>query len=382
MSEVLRWSGNDTTNYSIANDEFREINEFAVKYKEIYIFGCGRIGKAFNKYLVDSGITIGECLTSADYEKMKILGKDNEKAIIVAVDDKFFAEVMPIINECFAEEKIYIPSLDTRNLVANSLSKDDWINNFWINIYVTNKCNLCCKSCSAFAPICKPDYYELDLFKKDLKRIKEMNFYKLNQFKFTGAEAMLHPDIMEMLAYARELFPKIKIEIYTNGMFIKNCTTEKLKALAKLDILFTITEYPLPNLNLEETYKRLNECGVSYCVIYSEEQKYFSKRPLRFEKDVPKYCYINCPRYKMCNSLFLFRGKFYKCIYGLSAQYVNEAFGKNLEVLENDYLDIYLNNAEDVFEYATHRIPFCSYCSPIEELVPWGISEKKIEEWS
>ena len=381
MSEIERWSGNDTTDITIGNNGFKEIIYFARQYKKIYVFGNGHIGKSIQKYLRDSGIEISGVVTS---EKLSFFDGviDEQIGLIIGVGDNIVSQVLPQIKSIFNENQIYIPDAEIRESIGNILDPKIWEHKFWINVYVTNKCNLSCKSCSAFAPICKPDFYELEEFKKDIDRVACLGFAEINEFKFTGAEAMLHPNILEMLEYTRFRFKDKNIQVYSNGIFIKNYSNDKLKKLSELGVVLVITEYPLPNLNLREAYRKLDQAGVLYNVIYSDEQKFFSKRPLRFERDVPKERYIECPRYKMCNSLFLFRGKFYKCIYAISSGYVNETFGKALEIREGDYVDIYNTDVEKVFEFATSRLSFCDYCSPIEEKVPWGISKKTIDEWS
>ena len=40
------------------------------------------------------------------------------------------------------------------------------------------------------------------------------------------------------------------------------------------------------------------------------------------------------------------------------------------------------SSAEDVVDFALHRIPFCGYCSPIEEQIPWAMSNMSIDEWT
>lgn len=381
MPELKRWSGNDTTDISIQKSNYRDIVCFARGQKRIYVFGDGHIGKAIQKYLKDSGVIINGVLTSETI-RVALQNEENDRSVIVGVGDSLLGEVMPVINEYFPVEAIYIPDAVTRESLGDILDEKKWREQFWLNIYVTNKCNLGCRSCSAFAPICKPDFYEIEEFKKDFLQIIKLGLERINELKFTGAEAMLHPYILDMIGFARKNMPDIKIEIYSNGIFIKNFDEIRLKRLAELNVVLVITEYPLPGLDLKQSYKKLDEYKISYFVIYSDEQKFFSKRPLRFEGDVDAENYIECPRYKMCRSLFLFRGKLFKCIYAISADYVNESFNKNLMVTSGDYVDIYNASASDVYTYATNRIPFCRYCSPIEERVLWGISEKKLSEWA
>lgn len=382
MPELERWSGNDTSRYSIATDEFEDFIEFALKYRHIYLFGSGKIGSAVYKYLKDSGFCNIEVITSEDFDRIKKLGSDVDAGIIIGVGDQYFHEIMPQIKSAFPDERILIPSALERAEISEILSKDIFREKFWINVFVTNKCNLGCRSCSALAPLVKqPVYYDITQFKKDIVRIKEMAFSAVTLFNFTGAEAVLHPDIIEMISYARELFPETRFQLYTNGLFVRQCGKELLEQLGKRKVVLTVTEYPLPNLNFSDIYGKLDECNVQYDVICAEGQKYFSKRPFNIQGSTPRHKYINCPRYRMCKSLFLFEGRLYKCIYALSAEYVNEAVGSEMKQTPADYVDIYHASAEDVYDYATRRIPFCGYCAPIEEMIPWGVSERKKEEW-
>lgn len=387
MAELFRWSGNDTTRYSINDHLFDHIIDFARKGSEIYLFGAGRIGSGMKVFLEDSGITVKDIFVSSRREDMMTAGADAGARIIVSLGDQYIDDVLPLISGAFAKDNILIPSAVVRNEIGSIYSKDDLRapekKKFWINVYVTNKCNLACRSCSALAPICKtPDFYEPEMFKQDMKRIKELAFHSLRAFEFTGAEAMLHPDIMEMLSYARELFPDIRLQLYSNGVFFLKCGVDILEQLSKLKVIVTITEYPLEALRIKDVYKRFDEYNVDYFVIYAEGQKYFSKRPLHFDGNAEKHAYIYCPRYRTFKSLFLFRGRLYKCIYSLSAKYISEAFHREVKAADNDSISIYEKTAEEIYDFDIHRIPFCRYCAPIEEKVPWGISEKKIEEWT
>ena len=56
MPELKRWSGNDTTDISIQKSNYQEIVHFAKQKNSV--FGNGHIGKAIQKYLIDSGVNI------------------------------------------------------------------------------------------------------------------------------------------------------------------------------------------------------------------------------------------------------------------------------------------------------------------------------------
>ncbi len=382
MAETKRWSGNTTTNISLYDGELDELMEFVRSHIKIFIFGKGKIGKALGHYCKQAGILVEGHITTSDWEQFIPQYKQTKIGILIGVSDENVPSVMNVLSTVVSESDIYTLTSNMRESMGNVFSKDVVEKNFWLNIYVTNHCNLNCRSCSAFAPICQPDYYDVNQFKQDIIQIKKLNLTNINVMKFTGAEALLHPQILALFKITREIFPQVDFECYTNGLVLVNMSNEDLQLLKELRVVLVITEYPLDKLNLTNVYKRLDKIGVIYNVIFSEGQKYFSKRPLNFEKNTPKYLFYNCPRYKMCDSLFLFNGRLYKCIYALSAGYVNQAFDKELEVQKGDYVDIYSSTADDVYQYAISRIPFCGYCSQIEETIPWGLSTKRIEEWT
>ena len=74
---------------------------------------------------------------------------------------------------------------------------------------------------------------------------------------FTGGEALLRPDIEELLSYARKLFPQGDIEIFTNGSRV---TDERLRWLKRKNIRIATS---LQGLN---TYREMTGTRRSYRV--------------------------------------------------------------------------------------------------------------------
>lgn len=382
MAEINRWSGNVTSEISIYDNELTELVDFMKLHSVNYIFGSGKIGKALGHYLNQSGLEFEGYMNSTKLLVLNEIYEKGKTGIIIGMSDKNYHEAYSELMKVVAKEDVFVLSAGKRENMANMFSVDEIEKNFWINIYVTNQCNLNCKSCSAFAPICAPDYYDFKQFKKDIVRMSMLKLTSIAVLKFTGGEPFLHPQLFDMFASARSVFPDIQIECYTNGLLLKSLKDDMLLRLRELKITLIITEYPVENLDLNEVYKRADIFGVSYSVIYSEGKKFFSKRPLNFEKKTPKHMFYYCPRFKMCYSLFLFEGRLFKCIYALSSEYVNKAFNKNLVLEKEDYLDLYNTSPNEIYEYFISRIPYCGYCSPIEELIPWSLSDKIIEEWT
>lgn len=381
MARIKTWLGNDTSQASLADDEFDALYHFCCRHSEVYIFGEGKIGTGLKKYLCNAEIAFAGFITSASLPTFRKQYVKSDTGIIVGISDTYIQEVLPLLSDFIGNHDVFFLTSKNREFLGNHFSFDYVRTKFHLNVFVTNACNLHCRSCSTFAPICKVDHYSYEQFALDIAKFASLNT-SINVLKFTGGEPFMHPHLLRFFSKAREVYPEIRIECYTNGLLLQKLNDNQMETLSKLKIDLTITEYPLPNLDNSSTYNMLNKHAVGYNVIEKGEQKYFSKRPLNFNNDVPTYQFINCPRYKFY-SLFLNNGRLYKCTYAITSKYFNEHFKSNLMLCENDYLNLHsMENHEQLFAFLVNRIPFCGYCEPISELVPWGFSECKIEEWS
>jgi hypothetical protein len=386
MAKVKSWSGNATSDFSISSGELHNLALFCQGHEAIYIFGAGKIGSALMHYLEQSELPCAGFVTSETLNKFRQEYSRGKTGIIVGVGDNYLQEVVSFLSVFISENDVCVLSSEYRERLGRQLSAVFVEENFWINVFVTNKCNLGCKSCSAFAPamsFCNTDTdYEPAEFKRDIAQLKNLKLTKINCLKFTGGEPFLHSGLFAMFRQARLLFPDTPIECYTSGLLLGKLDVGQLTLLKNLEITLTITEYPLQGFDLSGFYKTAAEFGLDYNTISKDEQKYFSKRPLDFDKRTPKYCFFDCPRYAMCNSLFMYRGRLWKCIYSFMSKAFNEAFSTELIIDERDCLDMYRSKPQEIYLFAIRRIPFCGYCKPITELIPWGLSERKIEEWT
>ena len=72
------------------------------------------------------------------------------------------------------------------------------------------------------------------------------------------------------------------------------------------------------------------------------------------------------------------------CPVAAHSKIFNDKFGKNLELLEGDSIDIYqIDSWKEIAEFSSKYVPFCSYCDlkhwgPHSE---WKASTKQIDEY-
>ncbi len=192
----------------------------------------------------------------------------------------------------------------------------------------------------------------------------------------------MHRDLFMMLQAARELFPDTPMDCYTNGLLLKRLTDEQLALLMRLKVRLVITEYPPIKNSIQSFYEKVDKVGLRYHVILTENQKFFSKRQFDFEKSTPKHLYAGCLRFTACSSVFLYKGLLYKCPCCILADDFNAAFNTNLKLEDGDFLKLGYANQEEILNFLITRKPFCGYCKPMTERLPWALSQRTIDEWT
>ena len=69
---------------------------------------------------------------------------------------------------------------------------------FLVQLVVTRKCNLACTYCNEFDQVSEP--VPTEVLKRRIDKIRELGAFSV---ELTGGEPMLHPDIYEIIRYAR-----------------------------------------------------------------------------------------------------------------------------------------------------------------------------------
>lgn len=240
----------------------------------------------------------------------------------------------------------------------------------YLEIDLTNKCNLNCAYCSHFSPLA--DYnimnYDLETFKKDINRLGEL--FDISIIRLLGGEPFLVENILEYCSITREVFPNTKINIVTNGI-LKNKITEMLDKLNALNIVIKTSNYPGID-GFKNTNSKLNK-----------EVVHFRSTNLNLNS---KYngikSKLNCDA-KDCLSLY--NGRIYFCPIMKNISTLEKAFNINFNFNINDIsIDIYNNSAEDIFlnlNLEDNWTKLCSHCNYTYKGLPWKLSEKCINEW-
>lgn len=242
----------------------------------------------------------------------------------------------------------------------------------YIEVHITDHCNLNCKSCAAFSPFAPENFTDIEQFKKDMKELSEK--IDIENIRLLGGEPLLHKQINEFIKITRKCFPASYISIVTNGILLPSMKEDFWQCCVENDIKFDLSLYPKTKtdkyLNL---IKKYNTEGMN------KQRDYFMNISLKSApiNDDIDYTYNNC-NVTLCKNLR--NGKLYSCETDCYIDYFNKYFNMNLP--QSEGIDIYKNNGETIVKKINQGVELCKHCDISNRVKsPWGISKKDISEW-
>lgn len=255
-----------------------------------------------------------------------------------------------------------------------------------LEVHITDRCNLNCKSCTHFCPLVPTSTPHKDLSRiiRDLIRLNAIKCTP-NFFKILGGEPLLHPDLTDYLEQFRGVLPSSDIIIWTNGLLLPKMDQQFYEKCRFYNIKMVVTPY-LPTRHNESIRSIVdhNSDFIRFDGYFSDE---FWCSPLSRDRQSPYINYDKC-RIKTGRCNILEDGKIYQCALPAFAHYLQDAIHKDdhqLNVLPNsgDYVDIYeIWNEKDLIEKLYQPTPYCSHCSAERgENHPWCQSSKDWREW-
>lgn len=252
-----------------------------------------------------------------------------------------------------------------------------------LDIELAGECNLNCKSCSHFSPLERGEKLSIEEFEKDLKQLSQIIPDKIRKINLLGGEPLLHEQIEEFMKISRKYFPRIDIYIVTNGILLLNQKESFWQTAHENRIGIEVTKYPI-----KLDFKKMQETAKQYGVIfkfygrsgYIQKTQYFLPFDLEGKQNKEE-SYKECFMARSC--ITLYHGKFYPCSYAAYVNRFNLYFNKKIPLTEDDYADIYNEDAKMIMKKISSPIPMCSYCNVKARTYgnKWEVSKKRIEEW-
>ena len=249
----------------------------------------------------------------------------------------------------------------------------------YLEIAVTEICNLNCKACSHFSPLAEPDdQLTFVEFQDDINRMQEL-FPTIYTIRLLGGEPLLHYDVFEMARYTRKLYPQSRITIVTNGLLIPSIDDRNMLLMVTNKIEFDISLYPPTRAKRDEIERICSEYGVK-CRYTDPIEKF----RIRFDptgRNDGSESYRNCSIGKTCT--YLYKGMLSGCPAPNVVHLYNRRFGTEISG-ELDIIKIHETklSPDEIEKNLRKELSVCIYCAQLEE-IPWSICKGKpsAEDW-
>ncbi|OOO00119.1 MAG: hypothetical protein ATN35_09055 [Epulopiscium sp. Nele67-Bin004] len=257
-----------------------------------------------------------------------------------------------------------------------------YTNKQYIVMDIVGHCNLNYKGCGHFSPTADKYFYCIDEAKRDLQSLSNILEGQLKKLRIMGGEPLLHPNVVDILRFAREVFPQTNVVLITNGTLLLKQEVEFWNALKDNNIELFITKYPI-NFDYDAVEYKASQYNINLIFdTRGQVIKTLLKFPLDIEgKQNAALSYSKC---KAVNCVNLFEGKLYQCPTSCHLNRFNKKFGTNMQVGEGDYLELdKVNDKKEVFKFISTYKQVCKYCM-IDKITydhPFSISKKEKEEW-
>lgn len=246
-----------------------------------------------------------------------------------------------------------------------------------VETHLVDHCNLNCKGCSHFAPLVHDEgFTNIDIFKRDITKLRQI-FNDVYEIRLMGGEPLLHPEIDAFTKVTREIFPKARIAIATNGVLLQKMQSSFWETCEEKKALIKITNYPI---HLD--FKAIRQLAESHKVqikIPKQVNAFFQFMNLNGNAN-PTWSFQTCRA--MYLTPFLRDGKLYSCSFAPHAFIFNNYFKKVIPISEDDSINILEDvTAKEVLDFLAHPIPLCKWCLEKRPTMEWGRTKKEMNEW-
>ena len=113
----------------------------------------------------------------------------------------------------------------------------------YLEIHLTDNCNLNCRGCAHFCPISEKWFASPITYAQDMLQLRKL-FSNIQVIRLMGGEPLLNPKIKFFLDYTRSCFPKADIRLVTNGVLLDKQPVSFWDTCRTNSISIDITIYP------------------------------------------------------------------------------------------------------------------------------------------
>ena len=374
--------------------------------RKVVVFGAGNAGRYLCDELLQNGyeiVALIDNFQAGDYRGIKIyrpqqfftLPDTKIQMVFLAAGAQKSLKLM--IDTCRANhcQNIYmmhditgkcrLPLFDENGLIKTRIRKirfsDEKPTLAYFEVPITDNCNLNCKGCLFASNMTSGNQHiSLESVKKDAKRMSEL-FWDVPWIRILGGEPLMHPDIIEILTYYREVFPDSEIDLCTNGLLIPKMKEVFWDCVKEARISIHVSGYKPTYNMLEQIDFILKSHKIPYVILKRDSfLKYYMDKPDNDMDESFKKCIASS-----CHELY--RGKLSSCSAVIAFEKFNQKFGTEYKITENeDWFDIHSPQADakQICEALGKASYICKYCNTSRaENFEWDYSanDSKLEDY-
>lgn len=253
-------------------------------------------------------------------------------------------------------------------------------NKSFLDIHLTNRCNLNCCCCQRLSPLCDSETdYVFDEFKKDFDKIlKFPDFNTLEEISFSGGEPLVNPDFFRIIEYTRKFY-KGKIDVLSNGIKLLNFSDVQINFIKNNVDSFRITKYYKSNIDYQKIIQKL-----PFVTFFNNGDSEVEKRMKVIKqffnsKEIPK---IFQKKKCNCSTTILYKNKIFNCPQLLAVPFANKNFNLNYD---EQFLNLTeINSFDSLYKKLQETtIKLCKFCSidTSRNTMNWKISSRQRNEF-
>lgn len=245
----------------------------------------------------------------------------------------------------------------------------------YLELHLTDHCNLNCKGCGHFSPIAPKKFADLQQHEKDMKRLRQL-FRNIHTIRIMGGEPLLHPQVESFIVASRRAFPKAVIKVVTNGILLPSASEEFWNACRDTHTSIDLTVYPPIRKNLPDYLALCEAKGIT--IVPREVETFFAHHNLKGDSDKVK-------AFDICRSVFfcpfLQEGRLYTCALPALVHYFNERFGQTIAADEGINIHSGSITGGEILRQLQKPIETCKWCSYDFVDSKWDVSKRVPEDW-
>jgi len=244
----------------------------------------------------------------------------------------------------------------------------------YLELHLTDHCNLDCKGCGHHSPLASPYYADIHQYEIDMRRLSQL-FRNIRTIRLMGGEPLLHQDPAAFITVTRVVFPKSHIKFVTNGILLPKASVAFWDACRNTNTSINLSVYP-PLKRVEELRALCRDERVNLSVTNIET--FHAHRNLKGDSDKEK-------AFKLCRKRYfnplLKDGRLYTCPMPAYIHYFNESF--NYQIEADKGIDIHSQNISGswILRELNKPIETCKWCAYDYVPYTWSRSNNLATDW-